>query len=476
MSDASRGRRGSTRPQGRGAVRWVAALAVLAWLAIGGVGGPLVGRLSEVATNDNANFLPPSAESTSVSKLVGAHHRHPDAALPRRRRAPERPDPGRPRRPSRRYVDGIPGLQARRPDADRRRVPAGAPDRRDPQPGQAGRPRARRLPRRQGRGHHRRGHRVVCRRAGPARVRGVDAGRVRPDGARHGCRRLLRRLHHRLQRHRRHPAARRPRRRLPHPAHRLPQPDPALRRAHHRDVRPLARGPRRLPARQERRHQPQRPEPGHPVDPRRRRRHRLRAAPRRALQGGAARRGVDVGGDEDRVAGRARADRGERRDGRPRPAVPAPLGPRQHEGPRPGRRPGHRRRLRRVPDLPARGPAPHRPTHLLAAGAPRRPRPQRGRRRHPRDLGPGRRHGRAPPAAHLGGHPAGARDLRGLPAHAQRSWHRPVGPLPHEGRLGHGPGGAGPPLPRRLRLPGPDRRARGQGRRRRAGARRPRTG
>ncbi len=39
--------------------------------AIGGVGGPLVGRLSEVATNDNANFLPPSAESTSVSKLVG---------------------------------------------------------------------------------------------------------------------------------------------------------------------------------------------------------------------------------------------------------------------------------------------------------------------------------------------------------------------------------------------------------------------
>src|SRR6476620_1265199 len=70
MSDASTDRRGSTRSRGRSAVRWVAALAVLAWLAIGGVGGPLVGRLSEVATNDNANFLPPSAESTSVSKLV----------------------------------------------------------------------------------------------------------------------------------------------------------------------------------------------------------------------------------------------------------------------------------------------------------------------------------------------------------------------------------------------------------------------
>lgn len=70
MGEASRGSRDRTRPKGRAAVRWVAALAVLAWLAIGGVGGPLVGRLSEVATNDNGNFLPPAAESTSVSKLV----------------------------------------------------------------------------------------------------------------------------------------------------------------------------------------------------------------------------------------------------------------------------------------------------------------------------------------------------------------------------------------------------------------------
>src|SRR4051794_21932109 len=60
MTGDTQGRPRSTRPKGRSAVRWVAALAVLAWLAIGGVGGPLVGRLSEVATNDNANFLPPS--------------------------------------------------------------------------------------------------------------------------------------------------------------------------------------------------------------------------------------------------------------------------------------------------------------------------------------------------------------------------------------------------------------------------------
>jgi RND superfamily putative drug exporter len=54
----------------RRGVRWIALLAVLAWLAIGGVGGPLVGRLSEVQTNDNANFLPASAESTAVNEFV----------------------------------------------------------------------------------------------------------------------------------------------------------------------------------------------------------------------------------------------------------------------------------------------------------------------------------------------------------------------------------------------------------------------
>ena len=53
-------------------VRLVAALAVLAWFVLGGLGGPLVGRLSEVQTNDNANFLPASAESTEVSKVVAA--------------------------------------------------------------------------------------------------------------------------------------------------------------------------------------------------------------------------------------------------------------------------------------------------------------------------------------------------------------------------------------------------------------------
>src|SRR3954469_23234773 len=59
-----------TRGAGGRRVRWVALLMVLAWLAIGAIGGPLVGRLSEVQTNDNANFLPASAESTAVNAFV----------------------------------------------------------------------------------------------------------------------------------------------------------------------------------------------------------------------------------------------------------------------------------------------------------------------------------------------------------------------------------------------------------------------
>jgi len=45
-------------------------LVLLVWLGLGGVGGPLVGRLSEVQKNDNAAFLPKSAESTEVSALT----------------------------------------------------------------------------------------------------------------------------------------------------------------------------------------------------------------------------------------------------------------------------------------------------------------------------------------------------------------------------------------------------------------------
>jgi len=48
------------------------ALAVLAWFAIGTIGGPYSGRLSQVQTNDAASFLPDSAESTRVTQLQRA--------------------------------------------------------------------------------------------------------------------------------------------------------------------------------------------------------------------------------------------------------------------------------------------------------------------------------------------------------------------------------------------------------------------
>jgi RND superfamily putative drug exporter len=49
---------------------WRAGIAavLIGWLLLGAVGGPTVGRLSEVQENDNANFLPKQAESTLVNK------------------------------------------------------------------------------------------------------------------------------------------------------------------------------------------------------------------------------------------------------------------------------------------------------------------------------------------------------------------------------------------------------------------------
>jgi RND superfamily putative drug exporter len=47
----------------------VAVAVVLGWLAIGGVAGPYAGRLSEVAVNDNAAFLPADAEATRAQDL-----------------------------------------------------------------------------------------------------------------------------------------------------------------------------------------------------------------------------------------------------------------------------------------------------------------------------------------------------------------------------------------------------------------------
>lgn len=43
---------------------------VLGWLVVGGITGPYSGKLSEVATNDNASFLPADAEATRAQELA----------------------------------------------------------------------------------------------------------------------------------------------------------------------------------------------------------------------------------------------------------------------------------------------------------------------------------------------------------------------------------------------------------------------
>jgi RND superfamily putative drug exporter len=43
---------------------------VIVWLALAGLGGPTFGKISEVSTNDQAGFLPASAQSTEVNSLA----------------------------------------------------------------------------------------------------------------------------------------------------------------------------------------------------------------------------------------------------------------------------------------------------------------------------------------------------------------------------------------------------------------------
>ncbi|MGC5627085.1 MMPL family transporter [Georgenia sp. Z1344] len=62
--------RGSTRAR-TGPWRGLVVLAlVVAWVAIGGIGGQYMGRLSEVQENDSAMFLPTSAESVRAAEAV----------------------------------------------------------------------------------------------------------------------------------------------------------------------------------------------------------------------------------------------------------------------------------------------------------------------------------------------------------------------------------------------------------------------
>ncbi|WP_433282768.1 MMPL family transporter [Micromonospora sp. CA-244673] len=57
-----------------GRSRWtatlVAVVVVLGWLVVGGLAGPYSGKLGDVATNDNASFLPADAEATRAQDLA----------------------------------------------------------------------------------------------------------------------------------------------------------------------------------------------------------------------------------------------------------------------------------------------------------------------------------------------------------------------------------------------------------------------
>lgn len=69
MSEVNRHRSAKTDKKGRGLL-WVAIAVILAWFGISAVAGPLFGKLSSVQQNDNAGFLPTSAESTKASELA----------------------------------------------------------------------------------------------------------------------------------------------------------------------------------------------------------------------------------------------------------------------------------------------------------------------------------------------------------------------------------------------------------------------
>ena len=62
----------ATRPRIGRRVVLGAVVVLLAWLAIGGVGGQSIGQLSSLQKNDNASFLPPDAESTKVDEAAKA--------------------------------------------------------------------------------------------------------------------------------------------------------------------------------------------------------------------------------------------------------------------------------------------------------------------------------------------------------------------------------------------------------------------
>ena len=189
----------------------------------------------------------------------------------------------------------------------------------------------------------------------------------------------------------------------------------------------------RLPARRRRRGQAQRAGPGHPHRAGLRRRHRLRAAADRPLPGGAAPPRPPLGRHAHRVEGRRAGHHRVRRHCHRQPALPAAVQPQLQPGARPGRRHRHRRHPAGDAHLPARAAGARRPLGVLAPTAPRGPgRPtRRARHLEPRRRlrGPAR-----PPDLAEHRRRTGRADARPHPA--RRHHPRPVRPVHPAHRLG----------------------------------------
>ena len=267
---------------------WLPALLVVVWLGLGALGGPYAGKLAEVAENDNAAFLPDSAEATEVARPAAAVQRAGGRSRRRRRRAGRRRHQRRPPTsstdgaPRSRSIDGVAGPPQQPPALDGRRG-------------------AQLVVLDQRRGRSRRG-----RRGGPRRARRGRAGRA--DGAASPVRPG------------RSPTCRRRSAASTACCCWWPARSSSLILivVYRSPVLPLLvlvsavfalgiASVRRVPAGRERRAEAQRPEPGHPVHPRVRRGHRLRAAARVPVPRGAARhRGPVRRGRRPRGAPRSR--------------------------------------------------------------------------------------------------------------------------------------------------------------------------
>ena len=60
----------TTRPSRRWVRPLIGVSLTIVWLAVAGIGGPYFGRIGEVSTNEQASYLPSSAESTQVQKRL----------------------------------------------------------------------------------------------------------------------------------------------------------------------------------------------------------------------------------------------------------------------------------------------------------------------------------------------------------------------------------------------------------------------